>query len=129
MCQMEMAAPVADAKRAERGEAALNAADRRHLLRANFAAADCALLQPRAASSSAPSLPTPGLRELTGHLHRRGIRLFLVDHTRPDIGVAVARAVSPDLQPFSAAVSTKRFSQTCNSNESRDIAEQEIPLL
>ncbi|WP_441238934.1 YcaO-like family protein [Bradyrhizobium sp. 930_D9_N1_4] len=129
MCQMEMAAPVAEAKRAERGDAALNAADRRHLLRAGFAAADCALLQPGAVSSIAPGLPISGLKGLTGHLQSRGIRLFLVDHTRPDIGVAVARAVSPDLQPFSAAVSTRRFSQARSHGESRDFAGQDIPLL
>ena len=34
MCQMEMAAPIAEAKRAEGGDAALNDADRRHLRRA-----------------------------------------------------------------------------------------------
>lgn len=130
LCQMEMSAPVAAAKRAERGDAALNAADRRHLLRASFAAADCALLQPAAISSSVPNLPTTadGLTGLVAHLLSRGIRLFLVDHTRRDIGVAVARAVSPDLQPFSAAVSTKRFSHTRSNDECRHIAAQEIPL-
>ena len=54
--------------------------------------------------------------------------LLLVDHTRQDIGVAVARAVSPDLQPFSAAVSTKRFAEARRHNESPDIAELETPL-
>jgi ribosomal protein S12 methylthiotransferase accessory factor len=70
-----------------------------------------------------------GLKGLTGYLRNRGIRLFLVDHTRQDIGVAVARVVSPDLQPFSAAVSTKRFAQARRDNEGSDIAERETPLL
>ena len=69
-----------------------------------------------------------GLKGLTGHLRNHGIRLLLVDHTRQDIGVAVARAVSPDLQPFSAAVSTKRFAEARRHNESPDIAELETPL-
>src|SRR6267143_2878059 len=107
MCQMEMAAPIAEAKRAEGGDALLNEADRRHLRRAEFAAADCELLHPRDMSPHATSGPPAalGLKGMIGHLRDRGIRLFLVDHTRQDIGVAVARAVSPDLQPFSASVS------------------------
>jgi thiazole/oxazole-forming peptide maturase SagD family component len=131
MCQMEMAAPLAQIKRAEGGDAALNEADRRHLRRAEFAAADCELLHPRATSAPAAGGPVPtiGFKELAGHLSSRGIRLFLVDHTRPDIGVAVARAVSPDLQPFSTAVSTKRFTQACRDNEGSNIAERETPLL
>jgi thiazole/oxazole-forming peptide maturase SagD family component len=128
MCQMEMSAPVAEAKRAERGDAALNAADRRHLRRAEFAAADCALLQPVAVSPSPASMPAADLKGFVAHLGDRGIRLFLVDHTRHDIGVAVARAVSPDLQPFSAIVSTKRFSKAHGNSESPDVAGQEIPL-
>jgi thiazole/oxazole-forming peptide maturase SagD family component len=131
MCQMEMAAPIAEAKRAEGGDAVLNEADRRHLRRAAFAAGDCALLQPRDISPHAASEPALalGLEGLTGHLRNRGIRLFLVDHTRHDIGVAVARAVSPDLQPFSAAVSTKRFAKASRDHERLGLAERETPLL
>jgi thiazole/oxazole-forming peptide maturase SagD family component len=130
MCQMEMAAPVAQAKRAEGGDAVLNEADRRHLRRAEFAAADCELLHPRDMSGQAAGRPAAdlGLQGLTDHLRNHGIRFFLVDHTRQDIGVAVARAVSPDLQPFSADVSTKRFAQACRDNDGADIAERERPL-
>jgi ribosomal protein S12 methylthiotransferase accessory factor len=131
MCQMEMAAPVAEAKRAEAGDAALNEADRRHLRRAEFAAADCELLYPRDMSGHAASGPAAalGLKGLTDHLRNLGIRLFLVDLTRQDIGVAVARVVSPDLQPFSATASTRRFSQACRDNEGSNVAERETPLL
>jgi thiazole/oxazole-forming peptide maturase SagD family component len=131
MCQMEMAAPLAEIKRAEAGDAALNEADRRHLRRAEFAAADCELLHPRELSGPAASGPAAalGLKGLTDHLRSHGIRLFLVDHTRQDIGVTVARAVSPHLQPFSAAVSTKRFAQTCRDNEGSKLAERATPLL
>jgi thiazole/oxazole-forming peptide maturase SagD family component len=131
MCQMEMAAPIAEAKRAEGGDVALNEADRRHLRRAAFAAADCELLHPRDLSRHAASGPATalGLKGLTGHLRSRGIGLFLVDHTRQDVGVAVARAVSPDLQPFSAAVSTKRFAEACRDNVGLGVAERHTPLL
>jgi ribosomal protein S12 methylthiotransferase accessory factor len=128
MCQMEMAAPVADAKRADRGEAALNEADRRHLRRAEFLAAECELLHPRCASALATSDPVPdsGLDGLVSRLSRRGIRLFLLDHTRKDIGVPVVRAVSPDLQPFSVAVSTERLARARSGNGGSDTV---IPLL
>jgi ribosomal protein S12 methylthiotransferase accessory factor len=131
MCQMEMAAPLAEAKRAEGGDAALNEADRHHLRRAEFAAADCELLHPRDLTGPAASGPAEvlGLKGLTDHLRSHGIRLFLVDHTRQDISVTVARAVSPDLQPFSAAVSTKRFAQACRANEASKLAERATPLL
>jgi ribosomal protein S12 methylthiotransferase accessory factor len=131
MCQMEMAAPIAEAKRSEGGDAVLNEADRRHLRRAAFAAADCELLCPRIISAQAASGPsaTGGLEGLVNHLHRHGIRVFLVDHTRQDIAVAVARAVSPDLQPFSTAVSTAQFSMARRENESSDLSERETLLL
>jgi thiazole/oxazole-forming peptide maturase SagD family component len=130
MCQMEMAAPVAEAKRAERGDAALNEADRRHLRRAEFAATMCERLHPWDMSSHLSTGPAPdsGLRGLTSHLRAQGIRLFLLDHTRQDIGVAVARAVSPDLQPFSTAVSTARFAEALYDRKGSKIAECEIPL-
>ncbi len=108
MCQMELAAPVAAAKRAELGEMRLNEADRRHLRRAAFSAADCDLLDPRESSPLAQPLPSPDFEGLIDWLRARGIRVFLVDLTRQDIGVPVVRAVSPDLQPFSPDVSTER---------------------
>jgi thiazole/oxazole-forming peptide maturase SagD family component len=131
MCQMELAAPIAEAKRTEGGDAVLNEADRRHLRRAAFAAAECELLCPRNISGQTANGPsaTAGLEGLTSHLRRHGIRVFLVDHTRQDIAVAVARAVSPDLQPFSTAVSTAQFSTTRRESESSDTAERETLLL
>ena len=131
MCQMEMAAPVAQAKRAEGGDAVLNDADRRHLRRAEFTAMGCELLHPWDISTHAAGGPPPdsGLKGLLSHLRARCIRLALLDHTRQDIGVAVVRAVSPDLQPFSTAVSTKRFVEARRDCGGEDIAERELPLL
>jgi ribosomal protein S12 methylthiotransferase accessory factor len=129
LCQMEMAAPLAEAKRAEGGDTVLNEADRRHLRRAGFVATDCELLQPRDLSRHpADGLAVLGFKGLTGHLHARGIRFFLVNHTRQDIAVAVVRAVSPDLQPFASTVSTERFAEARRENEKLHIAEREIPL-
>jgi ribosomal protein S12 methylthiotransferase accessory factor len=129
MCQMEMAAPVADAKRAERGEAALNEADRRHLRRAAFAATDCELLHPFGVAAGAPSeAADTALEGLIGRLSRRGIRFFLVDHTRKDIGVSVARAVSPDLQPFAATPSTSRLARARSENGRQETTEMPTPL-
>ena len=131
MCQMEMAAPVAEAKRAEGGDAALNEADRRHLRRAEFAATNCELLHPWDISSHAAGglQPGSGLKGLLSHLHAGGVRLYLLDHTRQDVSVAVVRAISPDLQPFSRAVSTKRFVEARHDREGETVAEREIPLL
>jgi thiazole/oxazole-forming peptide maturase SagD family component len=131
MCQMELAAPIAEAKRTEGGDAVLNDADRRHLRRAAFAATDCELLCPRIISAqtvSGPSAAT-GLEGLATHLRRHGIRVFLVNHTRQDIAVSVARAVSPDLQPFSTAVSTAQFSMARRESENSDSKERETLLL
>ncbi len=127
MCQMEMAAPIAQAKHAEGGDAVLNEADRRHLRRAEFAAADCELLHPQEMSAQGASGPSAGLelRGLTDHLRNHGIRLFLIDHTRQDIGVPVARAVSPDLQPFSRDVSTMRFTQARRDQDGASLTERE----
>ncbi len=131
MCQMELAAPIAEAKRAEGGDAVLNEADRRHLRRAAFAAADCDLLCPRIISAQTVGGPsaTAGLEGLATHLRRHGIRIFLVDHTRQDIAVAVARAVSPDLQPFSTTVSTTQFFMARRESENSGIEERETLLL
>jgi ribosomal protein S12 methylthiotransferase accessory factor len=110
MCQMELAAPLAEAKRAERGEGALNDIDRRHLQRAAYNISDCALLKPGGLSALAPQSPgESNLAALAAALHRHGVRSFVIDLTRPDIGVAAARFVAPDLQPYAAEVVTDRL--------------------
>lgn len=109
MCQMELAAPVAMAKRAELGQLRLNETDRRHLRRASFSASDCDLLRPRESSDLFQSLQARDLEGLVNWLRARGVRIFLVDLTRQDIGVPVVRAISPELQPFSSDVPTERY--------------------
>jgi thiazole/oxazole-forming peptide maturase SagD family component len=131
MCQMEMAASVAEAKRAESGEAALNEADRRHLRRAAFAAADCELLHPCgvAAPGIAGTVEGGALEDLIGRLSACGVRIYLVDLTRPDLNIPVVRAVSTALQPFSAAVSTERFARLRCCTDGGESATSGTPLL
>ena len=111
LCQMELSAPLAIMKRRARGAAALNASDRRHLQRAAFDTRGCALLTATSTDSATdvgPPLPGPGA--LLARLHGAGIRLLTLDLSRPDIGVPVMRALSPDLQPFVSAPLTDRLS-------------------
>lgn len=109
LCQMELSAPLAAMKREVRGEAALNASDRRHLRRAAFDAGSCPLLAPSGGEPGNAALPPATLRELLTRLQSHGIRLFTVDLTRDDIGVPVMRALSPELQPFVPAALTQRL--------------------
>jgi len=128
LCQMELATPIAEAKRVERGEAALNEADRRHLHRAAFAAADCELLHPCGVSSLETATPLDGLDALANRLHACGIDILLVGLTRPELRIAVVRAVSPDLQPFAATVSTERLGVE-RASATRHAAVAAVPLL
>jgi thiazole/oxazole-forming peptide maturase SagD family component len=130
MCQMELAAPIAAAKRAEAGPAALSAADRRHLKRASAFAGDCELLVPAGVSTlkSFGAAADP-FGDLIGRLSNHGIPVFLLDLTRADLGVTVVRAVSPMLQPFTAAVSTERFRQALRQSKGVEAGTKCIPLM
>lgn len=125
MCQMELAAPVAAAKRSERGDAGLNAADRRHLERAGFAAESCPLLWPGSPAPATSETPAPdaaaALAALAARLGRNGIPVFLVDMTRPEIGVPVVRAVAPGLQPFGADARTPRLAAARAAADAADV--------
>lgn len=117
MCQMELAAPLAEAKRTEGGETALNAVDRQHLARAAFAASQCALLRPdrMSALAAVPGEPDD-LQSFAVRLAARGVQLFAIDLTRADIGVAAARVVSAQLQPYSSDVVSDRLRDCRASN-------------
>lgn len=131
MCQMELAAPIAAAKRAERGDRALNEADRRHIARAAFAAADCELLRPHRLSEFPGASAAKGgdLGALTRRFSEHAVRLYAIDLTRADIGVAAARVVSPDLQPYSADVVSERLRVCRARNGNRHMMTASIPLL
>jgi ribosomal protein S12 methylthiotransferase accessory factor len=114
MCQMELALLVALAKGEERGEDALNGVDRRHLDRARRIGADrCALIHPLGAPAR-PDLPPCSnageeLATLLAQLARHGIETALVDLTRPELGIAVAHAIAPRLQPLPCDMRTTRL--------------------
>jgi ribosomal protein S12 methylthiotransferase accessory factor len=131
MCQMEMAATVAEMKRAEGGEGKLNETDRRHLRRAAFDTTSCALLHPHEelAPEAYTSLARNELHEVVNVLTGRNIRLFLIELTRKDLDIPVVRAVSPDLQPFSRTATTTRFINVWNDTGGGDRATAGTPLL
>jgi len=130
LCQMELAAPIAEAKRRERGDAALNETDRGHLQRAAFATRGCDLLDPRDLATEQIKIAPAGdpLRAFVSHLNTRGARLFVVDLTRPDIDIPVARMVSPQLQPYTTDVVTERLRRCRAANGAVDARAASVSL-
>jgi ribosomal protein S12 methylthiotransferase accessory factor len=109
MCQMELGQAVIAAKLREGGEGALNAADRTHLRRANLIDASCLLLHPT------HLLPVEEggaltLAAMVARLSSMGIEPFVVELTRPQFGIPVARVVAPQLQLEPSPIMTKRLS-------------------
>jgi len=103
MCQIELAHAVVEAKRRERGEAALNARDQVHRRRATMINADrCRLLQPMAERAQHLILdarePAALLQRIVERLGQIGIETFGLDLTRPGFAIPVARVIAPGLQ-------------------------------
>ena len=116
MCQQELAYAVVEAKRAERGEAGLNAKDRLHLERATKINADqCLLLQPspgRAEHMSIPAGEPRAVREaIVARLDCLGIESFFIDLTRSRFAVPVARVIAPALQIEPSEIVTPRLAE------------------
>ena len=116
MCQQELAYAVIDAKRAERGEAGLNAKDRLHLERATKINADrCLLLQPspgRAENISIPAAePRAAHAAIVARLDCLGIEVFFIDLTRSRFAVPVARVIAPALQIEPSEIVTPRLAE------------------
>jgi ribosomal protein S12 methylthiotransferase accessory factor len=99
-CQLELAYEIVEAKIRERGEAALNAFDRAHLLRASAVNAEtCALLQPM--HDGEPPMrgaPPQSLPDLIAKVAHCGIEVHFLDITRRSWGIPAARLVAPALQ-------------------------------
>jgi ribosomal protein S12 methylthiotransferase accessory factor len=117
MCQLELAYAVVAAKRRERGDDALNDKDRTHLRRATLINADeCALLQPIPEPAAHMTVMTsdPGatLRSLAQHLGKLGNACFVLDLTRPQLAVPVARVIAPRLQIEPSEIVTARLAET-----------------
>src|SRR5262249_7321495 len=115
LCHMEVGLAIAGLKQGELGEAALTDGDRGHLARA---AGIAPASDPRFQDLDAPmehSAPPAGTAEVAWRdaaLARGGIAPALVDLTRPDIGIPVAKAVAPELQPMPGDVETERLRST-----------------
>lgn len=114
MCQMELALPLVLAKRQQRGDAALNEVDRRHLDRAARVDAErCALIHPLGRPNRhAPPVgdgPPEQLAAILAALARRGVGAALVDLTRPQFGIPVVCAVAPQLQLLPCSLHTGRL--------------------
>jgi ribosomal protein S12 methylthiotransferase accessory factor len=129
LCQMEMSAPLAEAKRAEAGNGALNEADWRHLRRAAFSAIECNLLFPSGVTETDEAGSARDLEALIAQLADRDVPLFLFDMTRPDVDISVVRAVSPALQPFTAAVSTERLKRLQAKGLGVEAMTRNVPLM
>ena len=117
LCQIELAYAVIDAKRRERGEAALNARDRVHVQRSIAIDADrCALLRPVAGRaqhmSIDPSDKPRALAALVRYLGERGIATYGLDLTRPRFAIPVARIIAPALQAEPSQIVTGRLANT-----------------
>jgi ribosomal protein S12 methylthiotransferase accessory factor len=117
LCQIELAYAVIEAKRSERGEAALNARDRAHLQRAMAIDADqCALLRPGTGCVEQiaidPSDKPRALQAIVRRLGELGINAYGLDLTRPRFAIPVARIIAPALQGEPSQIVTRRLADT-----------------
>lgn len=115
MCQGELACAVVEAKRRERGEAALNARDRGHLQRATVIDANrCELLHPAAGSAHHVAIEggdaPAALRAIVRRLAAAGIETYGLDLTCKELGIPVARIIAPALQAEPSSIITSRLS-------------------
>ncbi|HTW70855.1 MAG TPA: YcaO-like family protein [Acetobacteraceae bacterium] len=117
MAQMELAARLSATKRAVRGEAALNDADRQHLHR--FKTVDVAAtpaLQPMAPPSPPRDLPAHDpfatLAALRQCLAAAGLTACALNLTRAGFGIPVTRVVCPGLEQGVSSPPGSRLSQS-----------------
>ena len=117
LCQIELAYAVVQAKREERGDAALNQHDLQHLERSQrIDPATCALLHPLP-PDSVPAEPANvddarTLDFLVGRLAEMEIDVLAVELTRERFGIPVARVVAPGLQLEPCDMSSERLANT-----------------
>jgi ribosomal protein S12 methylthiotransferase accessory factor len=103
MGHMELAHHVVAAKIAEAGEAALNDADRGHLLRSRaIDIRDCELLRSVGAPAQYETWTAGNadatLQQLAVHLAEQSVETFSFDLTRSFLGLPAARVLAPALQ-------------------------------
>jgi ribosomal protein S12 methylthiotransferase accessory factor len=97
-CQLELAYDIVATKIRESGEAALNATDRGHLMRATSIDAErCQLLTGTASPTQTPDCEF-SLVDLAARCAALGIEIYALNITRPELGVPAMRIVAPALQ-------------------------------
>lgn len=134
LAQMELALAVVAAKRAERGEAALNPRDRGHQARAEgIDAATCALLHPLAAPAPAappaPAEPAAALAWLVARLAEHGFAPCLLPLTRPGFAVPVCRVLCPGLATIPSEAMVPRLAAVIARTGGGDCYSRRIPLM
>ena len=133
LCQIELAYAVVQAKREERGDAALNRQDLRHLERSQrIDLATCALLHPlppdavQAEPANAGDART--LDFLVGRLADMEIDVLAVELTRERFGIPVARVVAPGLQLEPCDMLTERLANTITRTGGGEIYTRGVAL-
>jgi ribosomal protein S12 methylthiotransferase accessory factor len=121
MAQMELAYRVAATKRATRGEAALNATDRRHIARfTSINVAETPALHPIAPPLPACDLPADDplalLAALREMLHRVGVAPCALNLTRAAFGVPAVRVLCPGLETGLEAPPGSRLRAACEQS-------------
>jgi ribosomal protein S12 methylthiotransferase accessory factor len=134
MCQGELAHAVVEAKRRERGDAALNARDRTHLQRATSVNANnCALLHPASGEVERLAIegadPQDALQLIVRRLAERGIETYGLDLTRAHFAIPVARIMAPGLQAEPSSIVTSRLSAMIAQTGGGETLNGGIPLI
>ncbi len=117
LCQMELGYRLAAHRRQEQGDAALTEGDHGHLHRADLIdVARCALLHPTARDRPAWTGPAtageaPALHHLVAWLASRRVEAYVIDLTRPELGVPVVRVIAPALQLDPCAIMSERLAR------------------
>ena len=133
LCQMELAHHIVEMKRRERGDEALNEADRRHLRRGrSIDANQCPNLFP----SGVANLGSEGLAtdtesqmsKVMEQLKHADIDAFYVDLTRSVFAVPAAWVCAPGLQPLPGNFSTPRLTSALEKS-GKALLKGAIPLI
>jgi ribosomal protein S12 methylthiotransferase accessory factor len=135
MAQMELGNALVARKVAEGGEAALDPAERRLLMRNTVIGADCHLLHPRGSPAAASSgeaselSPEEALAVLSARLAGHGIEVALVHLQRPDMPLATVCAIAPALQQLPSEATTQRLRNIRRVTHEDGVATLGMPLL
>ena len=134
MCQVELGQHVVAVKRHSDGDAALSDDERRILRRGTeLDARRCALMQPAGAdapeTAAAPSEAEVALQHVVDRFDRLGIMAYLLDLTRVEFGIPVARVLAPHLQLEPCAIIGERLARAIRETGGGAVHTSGLPLL